>query len=195
MRYKQYLAERLSALEYREIPELGEIEWAPIKIVDYFELQRGREANMAGLSEGDIPLVSARNCDNGLKGFVGDPKCIVKGDVITLNNDGDGGAGLAYYQPMDMALDTHVTALVPKVVMSAFAQLFIARCLSGLHGFFGHGRSISNERARNIRVMLPVDDSGKPDFMYMEQYAENIMLRKYQQYLSYLEGSEMDENA
>ena len=188
MRYKQFVAERLSELESKDVPALDEIEWAPIKIVDFFDLQRGREANMASLADGDVPLISARNCDNGLKGFVCHPKRVVKGDVITLNNDGDGGAGLAYYQPMDMALDTHVTALVPKVEMSIFAQLFIARCLSGLHGFFGHGRSISNERARKIRVMLPVTEGSEPDFAYMEQYVKNLMLCKYEQYLSYLDS-------
>ena len=186
MRYKDYLAGRLSELEYKEIPALDEIEWAPIELAAIFHLVRGREGNMAKLESGNVPLVSARNCDNGLKGFVGNPNRIVKGHVITMNNDGDGGAGLAYYQPMDMALDTHVTALVPKQEVSVYAQLFMARCISGLHGFFGHGRSISNERARRTRVMMPVTATGEPDYAYMEQYAMNMMRRKYEQYLAFI---------
>ena len=34
--------------------------------------------------------------------------------------------------------------------------------------------------------MLPVTDSGKPDYEYMEQYAKNMTLRKYHQYLAFL---------
>ena len=33
--------------------------------------------------------------------------------------------------------------------------------------------------------MLPVADSGSPDYEYMEQYAKNMILRKYEQYLDF----------
>ena len=35
--------------------------------------------------------------------------------------------------------------------------------------------------------MLPINDLGEPDFEYMEQYSKNMMLRKYQQYLAFLD--------
>lgn len=187
-KYRDYVEARIAELgEVAEIPALDEKEWKPIFISSMFELVRGRENNMAMLEDGDTPLISAKANNNGLKGFVHNPKKIIAGQCITLNNDGDGGAGLAYYQPVNMALDSHVTALVPLIDMSAFVMLFIAKCISGLHGFFGHGLSISNPRAKRLRIMLPVTDSGEPDYEYMEQYAKNMMLRKYQQYLTFLQ--------
>lgn len=173
--------------EVAEIPALDEKEWKPIFVSDMFEFVRGRENNMAMLEDGGIPLISAKANNNGLKGFVDSPKKVIVGRCITLNNDGDGGAGLAYYQPANMALDTHVTALMPRFDMNRFAMLFIAECISGLHGFFGHGLSISNPRAKRIRIMLPVADSGEPDYEYMEQYSKNMILRKYRQYLTFLQ--------
>lgn len=190
MRYRNYAAGQLSKLEYKDVPALDEKEWKPIAIASIFSLVRGRESNMAMLEDGDVPLISAKNSSNGLKGFVDTPNKLIHGGCITLNNDGDGGAGLAYYQPANMALDTHVTALIPKFEMSNWAMLFIAECISGLHGFFGHGLSISNTRAKNVRVMLPMDDDGEPDYAYMEQYAKNMMLRKYKQFLQFLDRSE-----
>lgn len=187
MRYKNFIAGQLSQLEHKAIPALVEKEWKPVLISSMFELVRGRENNMAMLEDGDTPLISAKANNNGLKGFVHNPKKIITGQCITLNNDGDGGAGLAYYQPANMALDSHVTALVPLFDMSAFAMLFIAKCISGLHGFFGHGLSISNPRAKRLRIMLPVTDSGEPDYAYMEQYAKNMMLKKYKQYLAFID--------
>ena len=187
-KYRTYVEARIAELgEVAEIPALDEKEWKPIFISSMFELVRGREDNMAMLEDGDTPLISAKANNNGLKGFVHNPKKIIAGQCITLNNDGDGGAGLAYYQPANMALDSHVTALIPLIDMSAFVMLFIAKCISGLHGFFGHGLSISNPRAKRLRIMLPVTDSGEPDYEYMEQYAKNMMLRKYQQYLTFLQ--------
>ena len=185
-KYRAYVEARIAELgEVAEIPALDEKEWKPIFISSMFELVRGRENNMAMLEDGDTPLISAKANNNGLKGFVHNPKKIIAGQCITLNNDGDGGAGLAYYQPANMALDSHVTALVPLIDMSAFVMLFIAKCISGLHGFFGHGLSISNPRAKRLRIMLPVTDSGEPDYKYMEQYSKNMMLRKYRQYLTF----------
>lgn len=187
MRYRNYAKARLEELNYIDVPSLNEKEWQPVSISSIFTLVRGREGNMAKMEPGAIPLISAKAVGNGLKGFVANPKKVVPGDCITLNNDGDGGAGLAYYQPANMALDTHVTALQPKIPMSKWTMLFISRCLSGLHGFFGHGLSISNPRAERIRVMLPVNAEGGPDFEYMEQYTKNMMLKKYEQYFEYLD--------
>lgn len=36
------------------------------------------------------------------------------------------------------------------------------------------------------KLMLPIDETGNPDYMYMEQYAKNIMIRKYNQYLNFI---------
>lgn len=166
---------------------LDDREWKPISISHYFFFIRGRENNMATLEDGDTPLISARSVNNGLKGFVNTPKKIVGGNCISLNNDGDGGAGLAYYQPFDMALDTHVTALVPKIEMSKYTMLFIAECLSKLHGFFGHGLSISNPRAEKIRILLPVTDEGTPDFQFMNEYMSELEKIKRKQYRVYIE--------
>jgi len=78
-----------------------------------------------------------------------------------------------------------VTALVPKEKMSMYTMLFISECLSKLHGFFGHGLSISNPRAEKIRIMLPVSENGEPDYQFMEDYIRELMDRKYKQYKIY----------
>lgn len=192
-KYLEYVEEHVAELEHKDIPALNEKEWKPIFISSMFELVRGCENNMAMLEDGYTPLISAKANNNGLKGFVHNPKKIIAGQCITLNNDGDGGAGLAYYQPANMALDSHVTALVPLFDMSAFVMLFIAKCISGLHGFFGHGLSISNPRAKRLRIMLPVTDTGEPDYAYMEQYSKNMMLRKYKQYLEFINRQNVAE--
>ena len=38
-----------------------------------------------------------------------------------------------------------------------------------------------------MQIMLPVDNDGKPDYAYMEQYVKNMMLKKYEQYLAFLQ--------
>ena len=122
---------------------LNSRDWESFKISDLFQPARGTEKNMASLEVGDIPLISARNCDNGVKAFVSVPKeKRHRGHAVTLNNDGDGGAGLAYYQPMEFALDTHVTDLRPRDSignLSRHAMQFVAASISKQRTLFGHG--------------------------------------------------------
>lgn len=152
--------------------DLNNRDWAPFKISDLFQPARGTEKNMTSLQVGDVPLISARNCDNGVKAFVSIPnERLYRGHAITLNNDGDGGAGLAYYQPMEFALDTHVTDLRPRDLsgnLSRYAMQFVAASISKQRTLFGHGRSISLKRLNLLRVMLPIDESSNPDWQFME---------------------------
>ena len=57
---------------------------------------------------------------------------------------------------------------------------------------YSHGCKRNKEHLAGDKVMLPVTDSGEPDYRYMEQYAKNMMLRKYQQYLAFLNRSDND---
>ena len=162
---------------------LKEKTWVSISLDSMFNLERGKEKNMAALMEGHIPLVSARKVNNGVKNFIATPTKVIKGgNVISLNNDGDGGAGLAYYQPSDFAIDTHVTALHPKNVVPPDALLYMTASISKQHSIFGHGRSISLPRAKRIQDMLPVTNSGEPDYKYMAEYTKQKRLSLINKY-------------
>ena len=87
-----------------------------------------------------------------------------------------------------MASD-HVTAL-QRTGMSANVYLMLSALISRLGEKYNFNREINDIRISRERVMVPVTDSGEPDYEYMEQYAKNMMLRKYKQYLSYLDRKE-----
>lgn len=165
-----------------------DVSWGSCNLSDLFDFERGKEKNMAALPCGEIPLVSARNMNNGVKGFVGNPTKVIKGgSIITLNNDGDGGAGLAYYQSVDFALDTHVTALHPKDDVSPEALLYMSASICRQHEIFGHGRSISLPRAYRIQSMFPITEEGKPDYGYMAEFVTRTreeMLDRYRAYVA-----------
>lgn len=149
--------------------------WKDFYLHDFFSCEKGNQNNMASLTEGSIPLVSARKIDNGYKDFVSpNNKKLFPGHILTLNNDGDGGAGIAYYQPHVMALDSHVTALVPKLPLSRYQLLFVAMCITKQRNRFGHGYSINTNRLRSFRIMLPcVEATETPDWQYMDIYMKD----------------------
>lgn len=72
----------------------------------------------------------------------------------------------------------------------AFVLLFMKVAILQQKSKFGYLYKFNAERMANTKIMLPVTDDGAPDYEYMEQYAKNLMLRKYKQYLSYLDSKE-----
>ena len=199
---EQYIRERESQLiqKYKDfigrisqsggaLSDLKSVKWKAFRILDLFDYQRGNQNNMNSLSYGNEMLISAKNINNGLKGFFssnGTQKSLYQGNCITLNNDGDGGVGLAYYQPCSFLLDTHVYALYPKADIGKYAMLYISRTISKQRECFSHGYSINQERLKKLKIMLPVDEKEKPDYNYMEQCGKQLILQKYRQYLDYI---------
>ncbi len=164
-------------------------EWCEFKVLELFNYIRGNQNNMNSLIDGDDMLISAKNTNNGLKGFFStniQKKGKFKGHCITLNNDGDGGVGLAYYQPHDFLLDTHVYALYPKENLNRHTMLFIAQVLSKQRVCFSHGYSINQNRLKEMKIMLPVNENRLPDYSFMEQYIterERQLIQKYKNFI------------
>lgn len=167
--------------------DLHDREWKDFRLLDYFRHEKGNQNNMAELRPGAFPLVSARNANNGYKDFVSEneKKHSFEGFCLTINNDGDGGAGISYYQPCKMLLDSHVTALYPKASMTEEILKFFSACITAQREKFGHGYSLNNTRLSVFRVMLPVDESGNPDYAFMEQYIKERERQMVQSYIDY----------
>ena len=173
---------------FKDVISLSEKKQDSFKIVDLFDPKRGNQNNMESLTDGDIPLISAKNINNGLKSFCSqNNKQIFKGKCLTINNDGDGGVGLSYYHPYDFLLDSHVTALIPKFDSNMYVLLFISNAIKKQRVLFSHGRSISNPRLQELRVILPITDDGQVDFKYMENYVRYILNKKYKQIDDYVD--------
>lgn len=175
--------------------KIDELNWGNFGLLKLFSYRKGNQKNMNSLREGKIPLVSAKKIDNGYKGFysVTDEE-IFDGHCITLNNDGDGGAGLAYYQPASFALDTHVTALYPLEPMTRNVMLFIAGCISKQRVLFGHGHSINTSRLKHLTIMLPCSDNQSPDYEFMEEYMKHKELHLLKRYKSFLQTKNINSN-
>lgn len=55
-----------------------------------------------------------------------------------------------------------------------------------MHEKYDFSREMTDPRLQREKVIVPVNSDGKPDYDYMEQYAKNLMIKKYRQYLDYV---------
>lgn len=185
-KYRKYVEAHIAELgELVEIPTLDGKEWNHFRMPEIFGLiQRGKRLKNADHVPGIVPYVSSTANNNGVDDYIeATPGTRAFGDCISLANSGS--VGTAFYEPFEYVASDHVTALKTEG-MSKYVYLFLTSTIEKQGSNFNFNREINDARIKNMQIMLPVTDSGEPDYAYMEQYAKNMMLRKYQQYLEFI---------
>lgn len=190
-KYRAYVEKRIAELgETVKIPSLNEKDWRGFLIGDLFvtdkgHLPTGKLLQKRFLREGSIPRVSATSTNNGIMAFhdAKNQDCVTSNNFISLTFLGD-----AFYQANEASLDMKIHSLKLKdrefnTPLAMFFLTVVQRITQGI----SYGNQLSSKDAVRKQVLLPVNDSGEPDYEYMEQYAKNMMLRKYKQYLAFLE--------
>lgn len=161
-------------------------EWAPFHVIHLFDtIRRGKRLRRADQTEGDTPYVSSSASNNGVDGFISrEDGCRVFSDCISLANSGSVGA--AFYEPFEFVASDHVTHL-KREGLSRGCYLFIATCLGRQKANFNFNREINDRRISGMRLMLPVDASGEPDWEFMEDYVrerEALLLGRVREFLN-----------
>ena len=197
-KYRAYVEERIAELgDYVEIPALSEKEWQKFKAfgdggllniattsssIDGIRLIDGDDA--------DIPYVTRTDIGNGIARYVS-PKNLSYGydeaGCITVGLD----TQTAFWQPHRFVTGQNIQVITGDVLNEYLAQFLIPLLRSQMRAKFnwgGNGATLGRMKA--LELMLPVTDSGGPDYEYMEQYAKNMMLRKYNQYLAFIDSKE-----
>ena len=192
-KYYVYVEARIAKLgKIINIPSLAEKEWQAFSVSELFDsIVPTKGKTTAQLIEGDdVPYIAAAKNNNGFAGIYSAkeyPDWVSKGNTIVFVQLGDGAAGLAYYEPMDFIGMSGKTSCGYSEKLNEYSGVFLARCLSVNKEKYSHGHSWSGSRLKSTKVMLPVNEAREPDFEYMEQYTKNMMIHKYQQYISFLE--------
>ena len=194
-KYRAYVEARIAELgELVEIPMLDEKEWDEFFIGDLFEVSRPKSRNKDDYDFGNTPFVASGALNNGVM------KCcdakqdeqLDAGNCITVSPVD----GSTFYQPMDFLGRGGAGSSILMLRsdwLNLYLGQFIARTVRQTCSKYTYGHMGNKDSIKRERIMLPIDDSGEPDYAYMEQYAKNMMLRKYQQYLEFINRQNIAE--
>ena len=186
-RYRTYVEERIAELgESSAVPMLSKKEWKPFQIKDIAHVYSGHDIYAQDRKKGSTPLITAVGTNNGIGYFVGNDNDSRAVKSISVVRNG-ASVGKAFYHKYSALYGNDCRRLKLKQTDSEFVNLFITQVIGMQSRAFSYSRKLGTERLLYLKVMLPIDDEGLPDYGYMEQYAKNMMLRKYKQYLVYLE--------
>ena len=194
-KYLEYVQKRIDKLgDYVNIPSLDEKEYTKFKAFGdhgLFEIA-ATSSSIDGIrlkigKDQSLPYITRTNNGNGIARFVSENNMVFGYDdagCITVGLD----TQTAFYQPHKFVTGQNIQVITGGMFNEYLAQFIIPLMRIQMKAKFnwgGNGATLG--RMKTLELMLPVNDSGEPDFEYMEQYSKNMMLRKYQQYLAFLD--------
>jgi len=151
--------------------------WKEFKLKDLFTIEKGKEsATESDYEVGDIPLITVRKDNNGVGFNIKNPKKVFK-NSFTIVGLGDGNMAGSFYHHYDFCASNGNIVLIPKKDISFQQGLFIRSVLMTLQysDFYSFGYSLTKKKVEEkITIMLPVVESGEPDWEYMNEFMKSL---------------------
>lgn len=170
---KRYRISAYKKLIYKVIPSLEEKKWQSFEIEKIFEIKNGIRLTKMDREEGKIPYVGASSINNGVTDFTSSQNNSIDSNVLGVNYNGSVAEG--FYHPYEAIFGDDVKRLKLKNCMgNKFVYLFLALLVRFQKEKFEWGFKMNTQRLKKQRIMLPVNNGGEPDFVYMTQYMMNI---------------------
>ncbi len=164
---------------------LEEVEWEVFPFDKIFrKIQRGRRLKKDDHIDGDVPYVSSTSLNNGVDGFIGNDDKVRKfKNNLTLANSGS--VGSCFYHHYEYIASDHVTSLTLENA-DKYIYLFMATIVKRLEEKYSFNREVNDKRIRTEKLILPVDENGKPHWDYMSKFMQKIEAEKLEKALEYI---------
>ena len=180
--------------------QLSDRKWKEFSFPDVLEIKKGfYNKKPEGSGSGSIPFLGTTDSNNGVTQYLtldeikkstrtgavpNSPleRKLFPGHAIAVTNDGS--VGHAYYQETKFTCSHSINPLYLKHhEMNVYEACFLITLIEKQGKSFQYARKWRPSRMVRSKIMLPVMDTGEPDYQFMEDYIKELMLKKYFQYL------------
>lgn len=156
----------------RDIVALDVGNWIFFDLIDFFDMYAGKYYPKDTFVDGDVPLVSASDTDNGIMSWTNLEPVFSK-NRLTIGKIG----ATTYYQSTDFVASTDVTILNPNFNINKFVGLFLVTIINQENTKWSYGRQIRLGDSQSLRVKLPTKNN-QPDWQFMEDYIKSLPYSK-----------------
>lgn len=133
-----------------------------------------------------IPYISRSDSMNGVKSFVSSKQKqkykIDSGNCITIGLD----TQTVFYQPHSFFTGQNIQVLRNKELSQELALFLVETIRKQMVKFNWGGNGATLGRLARLKIMLPVDKNGEPDFDYMESTIHELKKAKTIEYREFL---------
>lgn len=181
---EKHVKESLKGLksESNKFKKINIIEWKEFEIGDLFDIhptKAYKKNNSFLFEEGGVNPVVVNSCyNNGIGGYT-NLSCTEDGNIITFSDTTS--ADSIFYQKKAFVGYPHVQGMYPigeyKDKWNEYTYLFLITLFrkKAINLNYNYVNKFTRESARKIKIKLPIDNDGNPNWEYMEQYMMNLM--------------------
>lgn len=156
------------------MPKIDTKAWKSFRVCSDlgFVCYHGQRLNKAERLDGNIPFLTAgfENC--GVAQFIGNDRTVYH-KPITVDMFGN-----CFFHSADCAGDDNVYFFVNDAI-SDLCKLFLATCIMlSTSMAFEYSHQFRQNDADMLSVILPVDATGQPDWVYMDAYMSEVLKKE-----------------
>ena len=165
------------------MPKIDTSNWGEFVVGKLFNIKPTKAYKLTNaelLDGGENPVVVNSAYNNGIGG-TSSKDTTEKGNMITFSDTVD--ANTIFYQENPFIGYSHVQGLYPigqyATCWSKERLMFFAASFrkSALVKGFDYGNKFRRDIASTLKVKLPIDSKGDPDWLYMENYMKALKTR------------------
>ena len=182
-KYKDFITQNM---QFKEVAiDLTLAQWKTFDIHEIFSISSGKRLTKAAMDSGHLPFIGATDSNNGITNWVASPNSSFDKNVLGVNYNGSVVEN--FYHPYGCVFSDDVKRLhLKKHADNKYILLFFKTVILQQKVKYTYGYKFNGQRMERQKILLPVNEKEEPDYQFMEQYGKQIMLQKYQQYLSYI---------
>lgn len=182
-KYKNFIGKNI---QYRgALTDLKSVKWKVFYINEIFSISAGKRLTKADMDNGQIPFIGATDSNNGITNWIATPNSSFDKNVLGVNYNGSVVEN--FYHPYGCIFSDDVKRLhLREHADNKYILLFFKTVILQQKVKYTYGYKFNSQRMERQKILLPVNEEGRPDYEFMEQYGKQIMLQKYQQYLNYI---------
>lgn len=182
-KYKNFISKNI---QFRVVlTDLKSVKWKVFYINEIFSISAGKRLTKADMDNGQIPFIGATDSNNGITNWIATPNSSFDKNVLGVNYNGSVVEN--FYHPYGCIFSDDVKRLhLREHADNKYILLFFKTVILQQKVKYTYGYKFNGQRMERQKLLLPVNEDGRPDYEFMEQYGKQIMLQKYQQYLNYI---------
>ncbi len=181
---QQYL-DRICPPNVAEIPPLENKIWHEFFIEEIFEIVSGCDIYEDKRKSGDTPYIGASANNNGICHFISNENETLEENCISVNRNGS--VGYTFYHPYAALYSNDCRKLRPRHFDGKYISLFLTTQIMAQREKYNYGYKMGTGRLKKQKIMLPVTETGAPDFEYMEAYSKNLFAQVLKKYLDVIQ--------
>ena len=182
--YIEYAKVKLEQNRTEQIVPLHSKKWKEFFIEDIFTVFAGKRLTKQNMRMGDIPFLGASDSNNGITNFIVQKNSSYDKNVLGVNYNGS--VGEAFYHPYGCVFSDDVKRFhLKNYADNKNVLLFLSSIIAQQKEKYNYGYKFNETRMLRQYILLPVNNNDEPDYAYMEQYVNNMLVQKYSEYLDY----------